>query len=190
MKANRLTWMLLLLLMGITAQLTAQQTETNHRLNDSISAQATVTDEEVKKFYNENPETFSEPEKVRVSYILLLGFDPQTNAQLSDEQKQIKLKQIEAILKRARAGEDFAKLAKKYSEDPGSKDKGGELPPFARASADPQHAMVPEFEAAAFSLETNQISDVVTSVYGYQIIKLIQKIPAKTMPFTEAAPKI
>ena len=63
---------------------------------------------------------------------------------------QAKRKQIDDILKRAKAGEDFATLATQYSEDPGSKDKGGELPAF-RATAE----MVPEFEAAAFSL-TNQ----------------------------------
>ena len=87
---------------------------------------------------------------------------------------------MEDLLKRARDGEDFAKLAKEYSEDPGSKDKGGEYK-FARGQ------MVPEFEAAAFSLKTNQVSDIVNSSYGYHIIKLSEKIPAQKVEFAEAA---
>ena len=79
---------------------------------------------------------------------------------------------MEGLLKRARAGEDFAKLAKEYSEDPGSKDKGGEY-------KFPRGQMVPEFEAAAFSLKTNQVSDIVTTSFGYHIIKLSEKIPAQ-----------
>ena len=83
------------------------------------------------------------------------------------------------MLKRAKAGEDFAKLAKEYSEDPGSKDKGGEY-------TFPRGQMVPEFEAAAFSLGTNQISDIVTTQFGYHIIKTYEKIPAKKVEFDEA----
>ena len=86
--------------------------------------------------------------------------------------KNEKHKLAEDLLKRARAGEDFAKLAKEYSEDPGSKDNGGEY-------TFPRGKMVPEFESAAFSLKTNQVSDIVTSQYGYHIIKLLEKISAK-----------
>ena len=114
--------------------------------------------------------------------------DPATHAPLPDDQIKAKKKQIDDILKQARAGADFAKLAKQYSEDPGSKDNGGELPPFARASADPSHAMVPEFEAAAFSLTNNQISDVVTTQYGYHIIQLLDKTPAKKLALTDKLP--
>ena len=69
-----------------------------------------------------------------------------------------------------------------YSDDPGSKDKGGEYT-FARAVADPYHAMVPAFEEAAFGLNTNQVSDPVATQYGYHIIKLYEKIPAKKEPY-------
>ena len=87
---------------------------------------------------------------------------------------------MEGILKRVRAGEDFAKLAKEYSEDPGSKDKGGEYT-FARSQ------MVAEFEAAAFSLGTNQVSDIITTRFGYHIIKLSEKIPARKVEYAKAA---
>lgn len=77
--------------------------------------------------------------------------------------------QADEILKRARAGEDFAKLAEQYSTDPGSKDKGGDLGWFARGQ------MVKPFEDAAFSLEPGQISEVVESDFGYHIIKVEEK---------------
>jgi peptidyl-prolyl cis-trans isomerase C len=143
-----------------------------------------VTDDDVKKFYGENPSKFEQPEMVRASHILLMTRDPKTKAELSKEVKEAKHKQIEDILKRARSGEDFAKLAREFSEDPGSKDNGGELPPFARGQ------MVPEFEAAAFSLKTNQLSDIVTSQYGYHIIKLSEKMPARKVELAKVADQV
>jgi peptidyl-prolyl cis-trans isomerase C len=142
-----------------------------------------VTDADAKKFYDDNPTRFEQPEMVRASHILLMTTDPKTNSELSEDQKTAKHKDMEGLLKRARAGEDFAELAKKYSEDPGSKDKGGEY-------KFPRGQMVPEFEAAAFSLSTNQVSDIVTTKYGYHIIKLSEKIPAKKVEFDKALPDI
>jgi len=109
--------------------------------------------------------------------------DPATRAELSDDKKAAKKKQMEDILKRAKAGEDFGKLAKEYSEDPGSKDNGGEY-------TFPRGQMVPEFEAAAFSLGTNQISEIITTQFGYHIIKLYEKIPAKKVELEKVAPDI
>jgi parvulin-like peptidyl-prolyl isomerase len=141
-----------------------------------------VTDAEVTNFYNAHPEDFEQSEKVHVRHILLMTINPLTHEPLPADQQQAKRKQMDDILKRARAGEDFAKLAAQYSEDPGSKDKGGELDPFG------QGVMMPEFEAAAFSLTNNQISDVVTTAYGYHIIKLLNKIPAKKLTLSDKAP--
>jgi peptidyl-prolyl cis-trans isomerase C len=142
-----------------------------------------VTDADVRKYFDDNPARFEEPEMVRASHILLMTTDPKTNTELTEDQKTAKHKEMEGLLKRARAGEDFAELAKKYSEDPGSKDKGGEY-------KFPRGQMVPEFEAAAFSLGTNQVSDIVTTRYGYHIIKLSEKIPAKKVEFEKAASDI
>ena len=142
-----------------------------------------ITEADAKKYYDDNPARFEKPEMVRASHILLTTRDAGTNTELSDEKKAAKHKQMEDILKRARAGENFTNLVKEYSEDPGSKDKGGEYT-FARGQ------MVPEFEAAAFSLSSNQVSDIVTSSYGYHIIKLSEKMPAKKVAFTEALPDL
>jgi parvulin-like peptidyl-prolyl isomerase len=137
-----------------------------------------VTEDEAKKYYEDNPSKFEEPEMVHVSHILISTQDPATRSDIPDDKKTAKRKLAEEILKRAKSGEDWGKLVKEYSEDPVSKDKGGEYT-FARASVDPNRAMVPEFENASFGLNTNQISDIVTTSYGYHIIKLLEKLPAK-----------
>jgi parvulin-like peptidyl-prolyl isomerase len=111
-----------------------------------------------------------------------MTIDPSTREPLSDDAVQAKHKQAEDVLTRARAGEDFAKLAEQYSEDPTSKNNGGELPPI-------QHGeMAAEFDEAAFSLATNQVSDLVKTIYGYDIIKLVSKTPAKKFALTDAIP--
>ena len=139
-----------------------------------------VTDEEVRKYYEEHPSNFEQPEMVRASHILLSTRDTASGSELPEAQKQVKRKLMEDLLKRARAGEDFAKLAREHSEDPGSKERGGEY-------TFPRGKMVPAFESAAFSLETNQISDIVSTQFGYHIIKLHEKIPAKKLELAKVA---
>jgi parvulin-like peptidyl-prolyl isomerase len=127
-----------------------------------------ISDADLKKFYDENPAKFEMPELVRAAHILLMTIDPNTGSELSDDKKAAKKKQIDEILKRARGGEDFGKLAKEFSEDPGSKDNGGEYT-FPRGQMDK------EFENTAFALKTNQISDVINTKFGYHIIKMYAK---------------
>jgi peptidyl-prolyl cis-trans isomerase C len=143
-----------------------------------------IPDADIKKFYDDHPSDFAVPERVHVAHILISTLDPVTQNPLPTDQKKAKLQLAKDLKDRAEKGEDFAKLVKQYSDDPGSKDKGGEYT-FAR-----DHEMVPEFEAAAFSLKVNQISDPVETKYGFHIIKLIEKLPPKTEQFAEATPQI
>jgi parvulin-like peptidyl-prolyl isomerase len=143
-----------------------------------------ITDEDAKDYYNQHPADFEQPELAHVRHILLMTIDPETRTPLLTNTVAAKRKQIDDLHKRALAGEDFAALAKQYSDDPGSKENGGELQPFPRGQ------MLPEFEAAAFALTNNQVSDVVISAYGFHIIKLLDKTPAKKVDFATAEPDI
>ncbi len=139
----------------------------------------TCTDADVKKYYDEHPSMFEEGESVRVCHILFATVDPATRQELAEEKKQAKRKQADEIRKRVVAGEDFTKLAKEFSEDPGVKENNGEYK-FKRD--DP---FVEEFKAASFAMSTNQVSEIVTTQFGYHIIKLLEKNPARQIPLTE-----
>jgi len=150
---------------------------------------ATATDEEVKDFYTKHAAAFDLPERVHVRHILILTIDPETQKPLATNALAAKRKQIDDLREQIVKGADFSVLARQYSEDPGSRENGGDLPLFARASVDPNHAMVPEFEAAAFALNKDEVSPVVTTKYGYHIIKMIEKVPAKKFGLTDVLPE-
>lgn len=139
------------------------------------NADQLVSDEEISQYYNSHQGDFDE---VRVRHVLISTQPPPPEpepAGAKDAPKPKPLSKEEArqkaqsVLDRARKGEDFAKLAKENSDDPGSKDKGGEYDFFPRGQ------MVPEFENAAFSLKPGEISDIVETPYGYHIIKVEER---------------
>ncbi len=140
-----------------------------------------ITDAEAKEFYAKHPEEFEQPETVHARHILLMTIDPATRTPLPTNAIAAKKKQIDDLLKKIKAGGDFVKLAQENSEDPGSKVNGGDLGEFPRGQ------MVPEFETAAFALSKDQVSDVVTSAFGFHIIKLIDKTAAKKVDFEKIA---
>ena len=120
-----------------------------------------VSDKEAKNYYDKNKDEFL---KVRASHILILNTDAKGNP-VSKEQKKKNKEKAEEILKKAQAGEDFAELAKKYSQD-SSASNGGDLDFFGKGQ------MVEPFEKAAFSLKVGEVNkDVVESQFGYHIIK-------------------
>ena len=139
-----------------------------------LKSKVVVTDEQVKQFFTENADQMERPETVRASHILLSTRNPVSDEEYGDAKKKEKRQLMEKLLERARKGEDFAALAKDYSDDPGSRDKGGEYT-FARGQ------MAPEFERAAFALKTNEISDIVTTRFGYHIIKLLERTPSEKL---------
>ena len=117
---------------------------------------------DVERFYNERIATYTTPEQIRASHILL-----KTEGK-SDAEVRAKAEQV---LKEAQSGADFAGLAKKYSEDESNAQQGGDLDYFSRGR------MVAEFENAAFSLAAGQISPLVKTPFGYHIIKVTDKKP-------------
>jgi parvulin-like peptidyl-prolyl isomerase len=94
---------------------------------------------------------------------------------MNEETKKTKKQQIDKLLERAKKGEEFAALARQYSDDPASKNAGGE---FTLARGQFRN---PEVEIAAFALKTNEISGVITTALGYHIIKLYEKLPAQKL---------
>lgn len=136
-----------------------------------------VSDEDSKKFYNENPDYFKLGDTVTASHILVA-------AKPDDKDNQAKAKEkAEGLRKKALAGEDFAKLAKENSDCP-SREQGGDLGTFTRGR------MVKSFEDAAFALEVGKISEVVESEFGYHVIKLTDKKKDAKVPFDQVKAKI
>jgi peptidyl-prolyl cis-trans isomerase D len=121
-----------------------------------------ATEEEAKKFYDENAAKFQGDEQRHASHILI-GVSATASADAKAEAKK-KAEQVLAEVKKNPA--KFAELAKKYSQDPGSAEKGGDLGTFGRG------AMVKPFEEAVFSMKTGGVSGLVQSDFGYHIIKL------------------
>lgn len=139
-----------------------------------IKAATTVSDDELKRAYNDNIAQFSVPERVHVEHILLFTRGMTTDAQIAEVQKR-----AEDVLKELKKGAKFEDLAKKYSEDTQTKDKGGDLGWLTKGQT------VPSFEKAAFGTAKGAISDVVKTEYGFHIIKVLDKETAHTLPFEE-----
>ncbi len=147
-------------------------------INRDVAGKITISDDEVEKFYKSHPEFFKQTEQVKASHILI-----KSDAKDDQAKKDAAKKKIEDILKKVNNGEDFAELAKKYSEGPSSK-QGGDLGYFGRGQ------MVKPFEDAAFALKPGQVSDIVQTRFGYHLIKVTDKKAAGTVPFKDVKEKI
>ncbi len=154
------------------------------RIPTTTLGQLGAVTQQIEELKKANLARLEQPEKVRVSHVLLATRNRETEEELPEDRKKIKRFKIEELLKRARSGEDFSKLVMEYSEDRGLKESKGE---YTFSRNDP---FVPEFKAAAFSLQTNQISDIVTTTFGYHIIRLLEKIPAKKVEFEKVSADI
>jgi peptidyl-prolyl cis-trans isomerase D len=139
---------------------------------------AKVSDAELQKDYQENIDSFRTPERVRVRHILI-----KTQGKPKEDAPKLKAK-AEDLLRQIKAGADFADLAKKNSEDPGSAVKGGELGFITHGQT------VPNFDKTAFSLKPGETSGVVETEYGYHIMQVEEKQDAHTQSFEEARPQL
>ena len=168
---------------GITPEEYGKRVHNNVIVQDAIQQivdkEVKMTPEEVRSFYDKNPDQFRQPETVRASHILI-----RVAPGASDEVKKQKRAQIDAARALVKSGEKFADVARKVSEDPGSAANGGDLDFF------PRGAMVPEFDTVAFSLKTNELSDVITTQFGYHILLVTDRKPTQMIPFDEVKDRL
>lgn len=136
-------------------------------LDKAVGKDIKISDKDVQDYFNKNHASFDKPEQARARHILV--------PDLATANK------VEADLK---GGADFAAEAKKYSQDPGSKEKGGELGFFRRGQ------MVPAFDQAAFSLPVNKISEPIKSPFGYHIIQVEERTPGQKATLANTKDKI
>jgi peptidyl-prolyl cis-trans isomerase D len=149
-----------------------------------IAAATTVTDQDLQAYYDQHRDEYRVPEQVKVSHILIKTPLPAPGAREDEKAVADARAKAEGVLKEVKAGGDFAKLAEKYSEDPGSAKSGGELGWIGRGRT------VPEFEKAAFSLGKGQTSDLVKSSYGFHIIHVEDKQAAHLKTLAEVKSEI
>ena len=172
-----------------------------HKLVEATS-DVKVSDKEVKDFYNQNKERFNYPERVKASHILIeanpelikksiIDADKDGNLSAADIDKKVReemdKKMALAQDVRAQALKDpkkFADLAKKYSDDKGSAQKGGDLGYF------PREAMVKEFSDVAFSIKPDTISEIVVTRFGNHIILVEDRAAAGIAPFEQVQGEI
>jgi peptidyl-prolyl cis-trans isomerase D len=132
-----------------------------------------VSDDQLKVQYQNNIQQYQVPNRVHAEHVLFMTVG-KTDAEVDEIKKN-----AEDVLKQAKKGGKFEDLAKKYSEDPGSKEKGGDLGWITQGQT------VPEFEKTAFGLDKGQISELVKTQYGFHIIKVLDKETARTKTFDE-----
>jgi parvulin-like peptidyl-prolyl isomerase len=140
------------------------------KVQEKVAGNAEPTDEEIQKFYEQNKEAqFTTPEQRCVRHILFAK---------DQEQK------AEDVKKQLEDGADFAKLAKEYSQDPGSAENGGDLGCLGKGET------VPPFEEAAFGAEEGEIVGPVKTEFGYHILEVTDAKPQQTRPLSEVESQI
>jgi peptidyl-prolyl cis-trans isomerase C len=147
-------------------------------LNREIIEKVSVSPMDIESHFNAHKEQYAQEEKVHARHILIMvapDAPPETDKKAKDR--------AQAVLAKAKKGEDFALLAAQNSEDT-TKDRGGDLGYFERGR------MVKSFEEAAFKLKVGEISDLVRTQFGYHIIKMEARQEAKSLPFTEVKDQV
>jgi parvulin-like peptidyl-prolyl isomerase len=138
----------------------------------------TLSEEEIRQFYDANPQRFKTPEKIRLSHIFI-RFEPGEN---TDQPTQARRK-METIAAQLTQGADFAALAKDYSEEP-RREYGGDLGYIERGQ------ILPQLETVAFELEVGETSPILTTGHGFHLLRVTDRKPGKVTTFEEAQPEI
>jgi peptidyl-prolyl cis-trans isomerase D len=143
-----------------------------------------VSHDDLQAYYNQHREEYRVPEEVKVSHILIKTPAADANGKVDEKGAEEARKKAEDVLKQLKGGAKLEDLAKKYSDDPGSAKKGGDLGWIGRGRT------VPEFEKAAFSQAKGQTSDLVKSSYGFHIIRTEDKHEAHLKTLDEVKDQI
>ena len=149
-----------------------------------IAASMNVGQDDLQSYYDQHREEYRVPDQVKVRHILIKTPLPEPGQKEDEKAVAESRAKAEDVLKQIKAGGDFAKLAEKDSDDPGSAKEGGELGWIGRGRT------VPEFEKVAFSLPKGQTSDLVKSSYGFHIIQVEDKQDAHLKSFAEVKNEI
>jgi peptidyl-prolyl cis-trans isomerase C len=157
----------------------SQTIAVNKMLETELEPKLQVADADTKAFYEQNKPKFRQEDSVHASHILIRA-DQKADAATKAKAKA----QASDVLAQLKQGAAFGDLAKKFSQDPGSAQNGGDLGFFSKGQ------MVPAFETAAFGLKPGQTSGIVESPFGYHIIKTIEFKAGRDVPYEEAKPQI
>jgi peptidyl-prolyl cis-trans isomerase C len=166
-----------LAMMGMTEELLRTEMGTAIKVEKLIAARGDlveVTEADMRTYYDENKDRFTQPEQVQASHILI-----KTEPGDTEEAKYEKRREAERVLAELNQGADFAQMATQHSACP-SKQNGGDLGMFRRGQ------MVKPFEDAAFGLRVGQMSGIVETQFGYHIIKVTDRQEGRDIPYAEA----
>jgi len=152
---------------GYSVELFRENTRVSLIAEKIVSADLEISDEEAREYFDENPGAFDIPEEVKARHILV-----------ETEKEALEM------LSRLDKGEDFAELAKKHSQDSGSKEQGGDLGFFPRGE------MVKEFEDAAFALAVGERSEPVKTIHGYHVIETLEHKEGRKVTYEEVAEEV
>ena len=155
-------------------------------IDRELRPKVNLADAQVKKFYEDNPARFEQPELVKFQHLHISTVDPASRREVPVAEKTKRRETVDKALERAKKGENFQTLVAEYSDDVRTKERGGEYT-VAKGTMEPAFAGI---ESAAFSMRIGQVSDVLTSAFGYHILKVTERVPSKKIPFAEVSDKI
>ncbi len=151
---------------------------------DKVAAQISISQDDLERYYEDHRDEYRVPDRVNVRHILIKTPLPGADGKVDQKGAEAARQKAEDILKQLKSGGNFAALAKKYSQDPGSAANGGSLGWIVKGQT------VPEFEKAAFSLAKGETSGVVQSSYGFHIIHVDDKQNAHVKSLDEVKDQI
>ena len=152
-------------------------------IDREVKAPLRIPESDIQRYYDADETRWAKPDQVRAAQIFFATVEPESKRSLGTEIIALKRKKADETLAKLKAGADFAALAKELSEDPASKDRGGEYT-FQKKQ------MFAEFENAVWTLKAGEISGIVNSQFGLHLFRKIEDVPARIIPFNEVTEQI